>query len=95
MQDWIVDLKERSMQPVLANPSKQVMRLLNNANITPLLGRAHRWHVQILSDNDACAVTCIYGSSFQVTALLQASVYRLKALTDSQQCACAFNATII
>ena len=38
MQDWIVDLKERSMQPVLANPGKQVMRLLNNANLTPLLG---------------------------------------------------------
>lgn len=38
MQDWIVDLRERSMQPVLANPSKQVMRLLNNSNITPLLG---------------------------------------------------------
>ncbi len=26
------------MQPVLANPGKQVMRLLNNANLTPLLG---------------------------------------------------------
>ncbi|KAK9819516.1 hypothetical protein WJX74_003191 [Apatococcus lobatus] len=38
LKDWIVDLKERSMQPVLANPSKQVMRLLNNANLTPLLG---------------------------------------------------------
>ena len=38
MQDWIVDLKERSMQPVLTNPCKQVMRLLNNANLTPLLG---------------------------------------------------------
>ena len=41
MQDWIVDLKERSMQPVLANPSKQVMRLLNNSNITPLLGASN------------------------------------------------------
>ena len=33
-----MDLKERSMQPVLANPGKQVMRLLTKSNLTLLLG---------------------------------------------------------
>lgn len=36
--DWIVDLKEHSMQPVLTNPGKQVMRLLTKPNLTLLLG---------------------------------------------------------
>ena len=41
MQDWIKQHKDRGVQPVLSNPSRQVMRLLEKANVPQLIGEEY------------------------------------------------------
>ena len=37
-QDWIKQHKEKGVQPVISNPSREVMRLLEKAHIPQLIG---------------------------------------------------------
>ena len=37
-QDWIRQHKEKGVQPVISNPSREVMRLLEKAHIPQLIG---------------------------------------------------------
>ncbi len=37
-QDWIRQHKDKGIQPVISNPSRQVMRLLEKAHIPQLIG---------------------------------------------------------
>ena len=37
-QDWIKQHKEKGVQPVISNPSREVMRLLEKARIPQLIG---------------------------------------------------------
>ena len=37
-QDWIRQHKEKGVQPVISNPSREVMRLLEKARIPQLIG---------------------------------------------------------
>ena len=39
LQDWIVDHKNNGIQPVFANPSRSVVRQMENANLPDLIGR--------------------------------------------------------
>ena len=38
VQDWIKQHKEKGVQPVISNPSREVMRLLEKAHIPQLIG---------------------------------------------------------
>ena len=39
LQDWIVDHKNNGIQPVFANPSRSVVRQMENAALPDLIGR--------------------------------------------------------
>jgi hypothetical protein len=41
LQDWIRQHKDRGIQPVISNPSRQVMRLLERAHIPQLIGEEY------------------------------------------------------
>lgn len=41
MQDWIRQHKDKGIQPVISNPSRQVMRLLEKAHIPQLIGEEY------------------------------------------------------
>ena len=40
-QDWITSHKKRGIQPVISNPSRQVMHLLEKAGIPELIGEEY------------------------------------------------------
>ena len=39
LQDWITDHKNNGIQPVFANPSRSVVRQMENAKLPELIGR--------------------------------------------------------
>ena len=41
LQDWIRQHKDKGIQPVISNPSRQVMRLLEKAHIPQLIGEEY------------------------------------------------------
>ena len=41
LQDWITQHKKRGIQPVISNPSRQVMHLLEKAGIPELIGEEY------------------------------------------------------
>ena len=41
LQDWITSHKKRGIQPVISNPSRQVMHLLEKAGIPELIGEEY------------------------------------------------------
>ena len=41
VQDWVVSHKRAGVQPVISNPSRQIMRLLEKAHIPELIGEEY------------------------------------------------------
>ncbi len=40
-QDWVVSHKRAGIQPVISNPSRQIMRLLEKAHIPEVIGEEY------------------------------------------------------
>lgn len=41
LQDWVVSHKRAGIQPVISNPSRQIMRLLEKAHIPEIIGEEY------------------------------------------------------